>query len=270
MPPKPSFSGEIQILKVPQLRNMVDKVGMFGLPNRAGFGELDDNAHQGEQVRGFGFLHDGATDSLFHFMQGSVFVSDDPNVGFDPGQTGQQQRKAVEQYLLAFDSDLPPIVGQQVTINQSSGSQHLARVDLLMARAEADFTSKVLGGEVKECDLVANGTVEGENRGYLYQTANGMFKSDRTGQTLLSKSQLLALTTDSNHSLTFTCVPYGSGQRIALDRDRDGQLNGDVTPSPQPVILSPADTPENNNSGGGVVHWLALLALTVLAGRKRL
>ena len=68
-----SHGGEVLILKVPHLRSLYQKVGMFGLPNREYFLPSTTDAHQGDQIRGFGFLHDGATDQLFHFLQGAVF-----------------------------------------------------------------------------------------------------------------------------------------------------------------------------------------------------
>ena len=58
-----SFEGETQIFKVPHLRNVYQKVGMFGLRRSAGGGA----GFTGDQVRGFGFLHDGAVDTLFRF-----------------------------------------------------------------------------------------------------------------------------------------------------------------------------------------------------------
>ena len=40
---------------------------------RSPFGILaGDNGHKGDQVRGFGFLHDGSIDTLFRFMRGSA------------------------------------------------------------------------------------------------------------------------------------------------------------------------------------------------------
>src|SRR2546423_795696 len=63
-------------------------------------------------------------------------------------------RRDVEQFMLAYDSDLAPIVGQQVTLTAGNGSAVGARINLLIQRAQAAFTSKALGGAVKECDLV--------------------------------------------------------------------------------------------------------------------
>jgi hypothetical protein len=53
-------------------------------------------------------------------------------------------RSNVEAFLLAFDSNLAPIVGQQVTLTRQNAAEVGPRIDLLIARAEAD-----------ECDLVA-------------------------------------------------------------------------------------------------------------------
>ncbi|MCW8879343.1 MAG: hypothetical protein OQK51_19995, partial [Kangiellaceae bacterium] len=78
-----AHGGEIQILKVPQLRNLYTRVGMFGLPDREGFLPSHTKQHQGDQIRGFGFLHDGATDQLVNFLRGGVF--DNGEEGCPPG-----------------------------------------------------------------------------------------------------------------------------------------------------------------------------------------
>ena len=58
-----SFIGAPQDIKIPHLRNMYQKVGMFGLPQLEHL-TLTDNAHKGEQIRGFGFFHDGSIDTV--------------------------------------------------------------------------------------------------------------------------------------------------------------------------------------------------------------
>src|SRR5690606_6739464 len=52
-----SFENEMQIIKVAHLRNLYTKVGMFGMM-RVDFLNGGDNGHKGDQIRGFGFLHD--------------------------------------------------------------------------------------------------------------------------------------------------------------------------------------------------------------------
>ena len=80
-------------------------------------------------------------------------------------------RRDVEQFVLAFDSDLAPVVGQQVTLTSDNGGAAGPRIDLLIQRAAAAFTSKALGGTVMECDLVAQVVRNGRIAGYLYDPA---------------------------------------------------------------------------------------------------
>ena len=80
--------------------------------------------------------------------------------------------------------------------------------------------------------LVANGVIDGEQRGYLLNPA-GLFQSDRRGEPALTREQLMQLVDLPGHFLTFTAVPPGTGERLALDRDRDGVWNND-----EPVALA--------------------------------
>ena len=74
-----SLEGEPQEFKVPHLRNAYQKVGMFGMPDQdpvvGGITNLPgDNDHMGNQIRSFGFFHDGSFDSLFRFFRISAFA----------------------------------------------------------------------------------------------------------------------------------------------------------------------------------------------------
>ena len=153
-----TFDFQPQLFKTPHLRNLYQKVGMFGMAAPP-FGILPgDNAHKGDQVRGFGFLHDGSFDTLFRFMRGmgfSPFVGitipegtfpDNPD-GIEDNPAGDLIRRNIESFLLAFDSNMKPIVGQQVTLSAVTAAVATPRIALLMARAEAG-----------DCELVAKGT----------------------------------------------------------------------------------------------------------------
>ena len=66
-----SVEGETQEFKIPHLRNVYQKVGMFGLASTPG---LDGSfANLGDQVRGFGVLHDGAIDTVRRFLNPTTF-----------------------------------------------------------------------------------------------------------------------------------------------------------------------------------------------------
>src|SRR6185369_13555424 len=166
-----SFEFETQNLKIPHLRNLYQKVGMFGNP-AVPFDNAGDNGNKGPQVRGFGFLHDGSIDTVFRFHQAIVFNQTNPGGfplsnpgGFPTGATGDTQRRQVEQFMLAFDSNLAPIVGQQVTLGPASGADSQTRATLLIARAT-----------VGECDVVVKGVDGARERGWVL--TGGVFQSD--------------------------------------------------------------------------------------------
>jgi hypothetical protein len=236
---KYSFEAETQFFKVPHLRNLYQKVGMFGMDSTfdptdtSGIVEglpppYNDNSFLGDQVRGFGFLHDGTVDTTFRFHSGTVFAQTATNPGgipvidpTAPPATQQQQlianitlRRELEAFMMAFDSNLAPIVGQQATLATSSGADAQARVDLLEARARAG-----------EADLVVHGVVFGEPVGFLYEPTSGKFIPDVARGLRVPDKLLRALVVGGE--LTFTAVPPGTGVRIGLDRDSDGTLDGD-------------------------------------------
>jgi hypothetical protein len=186
---------------------------MFGLLVNFGGGF----GNTGNQVRGFGFSHDGSVDTLFRFVSGQVFAFNN-----------DIERRDVEAFMLAFDTDLAPIVGQQVTLTQSNTAEAGARIDLLLARAGADFTSLVLGGDVVECDLVAKVSESGTPQGFVYDPDTVLFMPD-TGGPGIGDSALRDKATLNGDPVTYTCVPPGSGERVGVDRDDDALGDGAET-----------------------------------------
>ncbi len=187
-----TFEGEPQEFKIAHLRNLYQKVGKFGIP---GQGSL------GEQVRGFGVLHDGSVSTVFDFVSSPVFQN-----------LNTTEKRQLEQFLLAFDTGLAPAVGQQVSIDASTfnTTAFVNRINLLVAQANAGA-----------CDLVVKGNIAGEARGAVYVGSNN-FQTDRHAEGLLTTTQVRNLATAAGQEITFTCVPPGSGTRIGVDRDLDG------------------------------------------------
>ncbi len=205
-----SFEGITQIFKVPQLRNLYTKAGRFGAP-AIPFSSKPSTGPVGDQVRGYGFVHDGTADILSHFFTVRVFAPT-LNSGF-PLISPDKTREDVSEFVHVMDSDLAPIVGQQVTLNTVNAATAGARIDLMIARAKAPFTSVQLGGSVTECDLIASVVEGGTRRGYFFDTssssfvaANGVTKSD---------AALRALASTAGQEVTYTCAVPGSGRRIA-------------------------------------------------------
>jgi len=199
-----SFEAETQHFKIAHLRNLYAKVGMFGFPGVPAL-PGGDNTHQGDQIRGFGFLHDGSVDTIFRFLTATVFS----------GFTNNAQRRAVEAFLLAFDSNLAPIVGQEITLTPDNALVVGPRIDLLIARAAQG-----------ECDLVVKGVLNGSARGW-YRNAAGMFQPDRQAEAPISAEALRNAVSSPGDALRFLCTPPGSGVRVGVDREQDGAFDGD-------------------------------------------
>jgi len=232
---KPGFFGSNSLttevagtipLKNPHLRNAYQKVGKFGIPfspiwlNSPRFG-----VQMGEQIRGFGFLHDGSFDMMSNFFVAANFGAGEQQPIIPPlvGGTinnpdgmkldaaGMHERDALEAFIFAMDTNFAPIVGQQVTLTDDNGAAANSRINLFLARAAAD-----------ECELIAFTSKTGE--GYLY--SNGVFLRDKANGPPLTAAHLRALAAH-NTTIPFTSVPKGNGRRLALDRDLNGILNGD-------------------------------------------
>jgi hypothetical protein len=230
-----SFESFPQFFKVPHLRNVYQKVGMFGGPRLFNLPidvpdprpplasplpePFNDDSFQGDQVRGFGYTHSGEADTVYRFLGATLFSErpiDDqfPNpFGIPRSEAGMQLRRDLESFMMAYDTNLAPIVGQQVTLTGSNASVVNPRITLLKQRAFAG-----------ECDLVVYGNVNGTKVGFLYQPLTGLFERDRQFTLPYTESQLRAQT--SSTPLTFMAVPRKSGRRIALDRDSDGIPDG--------------------------------------------
>ncbi len=227
--------GVDQDFKIPHFRNLYQKVGMFGFVGAEI--ELGDNGHKGDQVRGSGFAHDGRIDTLRRFLSGGVF---------DLDETEEAQ---IEAFLLATPTDLAPIVGQQVTLTAANSVVAGPRIDLLVQRAAAPFTSKILGGLTTEAELVAKLRVGGHERGYVRRATSLFEPDDDSG--MLSDAALRTLAATPGSEITYTAAPPGSGTRMGIDRDLDTLLDGFETGTG--VFVSATDTgtmPDNADSDG--------------------
>ncbi len=220
--------GTPQNTKIPHLRNEYQKVGKFGFPATPiflpspGAGEF-----RGEQIRGFGFLHDGSFDTTVTFFFAPNFGTGDVQTlappflgvpinnpqGIPSNAEGLHIRQALDAYMMVFESNFAPITGQQVTLTEDNVNQANARVDLLIQRANAG-----------ECQLTARDEKKGE--GFLFN--GSVFLRNKHNQAPLTDAQLRDRADHGNGAaVTYTCVPNGNGPRLALDRDLDGVLDGD-------------------------------------------
>ena len=183
---------EPQDMKVPQLRNEYRKTGFSSAPSAV-------------NRRGFGFTHDGGTDNLFDFLHFVRF-----------GFTDDDQRRDMEAYLLSFDTGTAPAVGYQITFDGTNNGDAvaIAQMDTLEAQAGLNY-----------CDLIAKGRVNGQPRGWEY-LGGGNWAPDKAAEATITSADLRALGGPGSE-VTVSGVPKGSGHRMGIDRDRDGDLDGD-------------------------------------------
>ena len=202
--------GESQDFKVPHLRNLYKKVGFVDQPSAV-------------NKRGFGFTHDGALDNLFDRLQDGRFTF----------ANGDADRRDLEAYLLAFDTGMAPAIGYQITFDGTNNGDvvALARVDTLRGEEAAG-----------RCDLIAKGRVNAQPRGWLY-TGGDQWMCDKVAESALTTAQLVALAGPGSE-VTITGVPPGSGQRMGIDRDRDGYRDCDELDAGS-LPDNPASTPAN-------------------------
>lgn len=209
---------EPQMMKVPHLRNMLEKTGFESLTSAT-------------NTRGFGFTHDGATPTLFDFFKLTVF-------NFASGAAGDQQRRDVTAFMLSWDTGTHASVGAQATMGGPTPNGS-ARRNQLVNIANAG-----------SAQLIAKAVVGGVERGYLWQS--GSFQTDINGQTT-TLAALDALASGGT-VVTYTLVPNGTGLR-ALDRDGDGVRDGDERAGcsdpadPTSVPGSPCRADIANNDG---------------------
>lgn len=217
-------------IKVAQLRNLYEKVGMTMLssPSRAGFG----------------FLHDGSVDTLERFLSENAFNT----------ATAQELANLVALMLSFSGSDFPPAnrppaipfldipgepsndvhaaVGQQTLVNPALGNGGLGRLNEFMTLVDAS----------NRIELIAHFAQDGVQRGARYLGAD-TFERDAAGPAVTTGSLLSSV--DTGAFAVFTIVASGTGNRIALDRDQDSYRDFDEIQAG----TDPAD-PDSFGTGG--------------------
>jgi YVTN family beta-propeller protein len=187
--------GAEQPFKIPHLRNLYQK--------------LNQNFNAGAvSVNGFGFNHDGAITGLYAQASQTTFGSIAQSV---------PQRQAIDAFEMCFPTGTAPAVGYSRTLNTASVNTSPAQTDW------ATLQSQALAGTI---DLIANGTIQGQVHGLLYQPASNNYATDTTGLGPFTQAQLTAFVV-AGDTLTLMGVPPGSGNRMALDLNSDGVKNGD-------------------------------------------
>ncbi len=176
------FTGLIaQPTKVAQLRGLHEKVPTAGKETR---------------VSGFGFGADGSKATLREFLADSH--------RFD-GIT-EQDKKALESFLLSFPTETAPIVGLTRTVDNENQSDELILSDLKLMVNQADLGN---------CGILVTGLLRGDRIKLDYDKSSRAFRSQVENQRELDLEQLLS---SINGGSYISFVAYPDNTRTELQR----------------------------------------------------
>jgi YVTN family beta-propeller protein len=210
-----NFFQVFQDFKVAHLRNIYQK--------------QDFNPAAGaSSIAGFGMTHDGAFANAFNFLSRPFFE------GLSIDAT---RKNNINAYLQCFDTGMSPAVGYSRTLASTNVSSPGISNDWALLENQA-FPAQTI-------DLIVKGTIDGQRHGMLYQPGLNVYQPDSTNLPSLTHSQLAAKVL-AGDTLTIMGVPTGSGQRMAIDRDVNGVLDGDEPLPRLQIVLS---------SGKIVLSW---------------
>ena len=192
-----AFLHEPQPFNIPHLRNIYQKLNFS---NTAG----------ADTIAGFGLTHDGAQPTVTSFLGLHLFQTN---------ALDSTTRSNLSAYLQCFDTGMAPAVGYTRTVTAANVLSADATNDWSLLESQAGLTN---------IDLIAKGTLDGKLHGLLYQARGSRYRPDTIGIAPLTRAQLQAKIL-AGDTLTLMGVPPGSGTRMAIDRDQDGVLDGDVS-----------------------------------------
>ncbi len=193
-----------QTFKVPQLRTLYQKISFN---DTAGALSLD----------GFGFTHDGTDSTLNTFLSRPVFTN---------FRSDTVRKTNLNAFLMCLDTGTAPATGFTRTLSAANVNDASVGSDWALLQSQA------AAGNI---DVIVKGTIDGQPRGLLYDVPSATYSSDKTGVGPFSQAELQAKVR-AGDILSITGVPPGSGVRMGIDRDLNGQLDGDpAIPGPAPL-----------------------------------
>jgi YVTN family beta-propeller protein len=192
-----NFDGETQLFNAAGLRGVYEK-------------EFAD-------LTGFGTLHDGSLDDIEDFLHFSAMGM----MGFP--SFDEPEKQAAEDFVRAWDTGTAPLVGAERFASAATLPGLYDWLDL--AEAQASSASHPIDLIGKGRQLTAGGPQAlGLHFTWNPDQSDWMYRSD-TGR-WSSRGPIVAAIANGLFEVTFACVPPGTGERLGIDRDEDGLLDG--------------------------------------------
>ncbi len=198
-------------VKVPHLRNMLDKPGFL-------FGPYPSTPLP-EVKSGFGFGHSGSVPNLPTFFSINVFT------------VTAADAADLSAFMLSFPTGTKPAVGQNLTCPPGPSPQPGCNESLLSTLLSLGD----MADAARHCELTATALVGGRMRSY--RLSGGVWHTDVTGEMPLSTA---ALRLGAEGPITYLCATPGSGLRLGGDRDEDAVLDGNDCAPADPLAWAPA------------------------------
>jgi hypothetical protein len=195
--------------KIPQLRNLYERTGF--------------NLTQLEATAGFGYVHDGAVDSVERFVDEPVF-----------DVTSDQQTANLVAFLMAFSGGTSSL-GSPSSLLEPPGRPARRRTPRWAAahagrraRRARDRGARLDGRAGRGRRGRAGGEgPRGGDRARLVLLAAAARSSPTAGTETITRARRWKRSARPGSELTFTVVPKVSEQRIGVDRDSDSWFDRD-------------------------------------------
>ncbi len=172
-------------------------------------GELNGNPI--ESNIGIGFLHSGVIRDGDEFADAFTVLS-------------QQSRDNIKEFQREWDTATPPAANYSEFLARASARS--SKMNLLVSQAERGWIDVAVRGRIRE-----QADSEWVQVGFYYDRDQNLFISDRVRTTPgippFSSDGLVQHAQLGNFFGVVHGVPYGSGQRIGVDQDRDRFFDGD-------------------------------------------
>lgn len=168
------FTGLIgQPTKVAQLRGLNERIPLAGNGNR---------------VVGFGFGADGSRASLREFLADSHRFQ---------GIT-EQDKAALESFLVSFPTETPPIVGFTRTVHAANRNEESVHSDLALLIEQA---------QLGNCSLSLTGLLRSKRIDMVYDLGSGLFRGSGSGDDEVALEQIMSRIDNRQSFLSFVAKP---------------------------------------------------------------
>jgi hypothetical protein len=156
---------------------------------------------------------------------------------------------------MCLDTGVAPAVGYSRTLTLANVNTPGVNNDWNLLESQAAMLTNI--------ELVVKGTIDGRQRGFVFQPAQNNYRADTTNLAPMTRAALRDKVL-AGDTLTILGMPPGAGTRAGIDRNADGILDGDVS-APLLRIADSASTAVISwptNAGGFVLERVGQLPST--------